>query len=307
MSKTKYRILIILLVIILPIAITANYFGPRLIIQTKGGVISLLKSSNQVRLNTPADFNLNSDDLVIKTNDGLDLKGYVIYSNKTIQKGTIIMVHGIRSCKEYFLPMAKVLADSCYNVVLIDLRAHGQSEGEYCTFGYHEKEDLSIVVDTLLNNEKLTDNIGIWGQSLGAAVSLQAMSVKPEIKFGIIESTFSDFETIVHDYIPNFIGFDIPLLTDYFIYRSGRIADFSPSDVKPFVSAQNVYQPILMVHGTKDDRIKIDYGRKNFEHLASDDKEFLEIPDANHLNVWRVGGVPYVTKIFGFLDANKKE
>nr|WP_321412603.1 alpha/beta fold hydrolase [uncultured Carboxylicivirga sp.] len=305
--KTRYRFLIILLVIIIPFAITANYFGPRLIIQTKGGVISLLKSSNQIRLKTPADFNLNSDDLVIKTSDGLDLKGYIIYSNRNSQKGTIIMVHGIRSCKEYFLPMAKILSDSCYNVVLFDLRAHGQSEGKYCTFGYHEKEDLSILVDTLLNNEKLTDNIGIWGQSLGAAVSLQAMSVKPEIKFGIIESTFSDFETIVHDYTPNFIGFDIPLLTDYFIYRSGRIADFTPSDVKPFLSAQNVHQPILMVHGTKDDRIKINYGRTNFEHLASKDKEFIEVSDANHLNVWRVGGESYRTRIFEFLDAQKKE
>jgi len=80
------------------------------------------------------------------------------------------------------------------------------------------------------------------------------------------------------------------------------IGHFNADKVKPFEAAQQINQPVLMVHGTADTNIDIKYGKRNFKNLASTEKTFLEIQKANHGNVWRVGGVPYFKRIVSFMN-----
>jgi pimeloyl-ACP methyl ester carboxylesterase len=299
--KKRHKILILLILVIIIGFVAVRYMGPRFIIQVKGGPMALFRPAKSNPFPKPEDFSLNYERISIRSRDDLHLKGILVRSNTDQQKGTIILVHGIRARKEMFLTVAKQLADSNYNSVIMDLRAHGESEGKYCTFGYLEKEDISILVDTLMKRERINKNLGIWGQSLGGAVALQAMAINPEIKYGIIESTFSDFNLIVHDYFRYFMSFDIPFLTNYFIYRAGKITTFDPKDVKPHKYARKIKQPVLMVHGCKDERISIEYGKKNFDNLTSTDKVFIEIPDAGHMDLWEKGGNEYNNKVFEFL------
>lgn len=197
------------------------------------------------------------------------------------------------------------MADSSFNSILIDLRAHGESEGKFCTYGFSEKVDISILVDSIKSRHDLSDNIGVWGQSLGGAVALQSMATDSSIRFGIIESTFSDFNNIVHDYFKYHLGFDIPFLTNYLIKRTRKITYFEPSDVRPYRYARKIEQPIIMAHGGLDKRISIDYGLVNFDNLSSTKKEFIGIPEAKHLNLWQMGGEEYFEKIFSFLNEQR--
>ena len=142
-----------------------------------------------------------------------------------------------------------MLSDSGYNSVLIDLRAHGESQGKYCTFGYYEKQDLRILLDSISKIKNLNTNYGIWGQSLGGAVAMQTLAIDKRLKFGIIESTFSDLNTIIHDYFKLKLGFDIPFISNYFIWRAEKIANFKVSEVAPCQSAKLIKQPVFMAHG----------------------------------------------------------
>ncbi|HLO57271.1 MAG TPA: alpha/beta fold hydrolase [Bacteroidales bacterium] len=276
-----------------------NYYGARAIIQVRGDFVDFLRPVNAGLIPDTADFPLNYQDISCKTNDGLTLKGYIVRTDSINQKGTVFLVHGIRAYKEHFLPVARMLSDSGYNAVLIDLRAHGKSEGKYCTFGYLEKQDLTILIDTILNEKNLSSDIGIWGQSLGGAVALQTLAIDDRLKFGIIESSFSDFRITVHDYFKHFAGFDIPFLTDYLVHRAEKIGS-SADQVVPEQSAVNIHQPVLIVHGNMDDRINITYGKRNYTNLSGP-KEFIELP-ATHLDVWQVGGEDYFKRVFGFLE-----
>lgn len=281
-----------------------NYYGPRVIVQISGGIYSLYRPIGRKDIPLPGHYGLKSEKVVIRTIDDLELKGYVIRTPAEKQKGTIVLIHGIRASKEHFLPLCKLLSDSGYNSVIIDLRAHGESGGKYCTYGFYEKSDLSLVIDHILRTDGMDPNIGIWGQSLGGAIALQTLAMDSRLKFGIVESTFADFRTIVHDYIHQRLGFDIPLLTDYLIWRAEGIADFESAKVVPSESATLITQPVLIVHGSKDDRIKREYGLRNFNNLAGKDKEFIECPESNHLNVWESCGEKYFERVLNFIDRN---
>ncbi|WP_196892841.1 alpha/beta hydrolase [Aureivirga marina] len=281
----------IILVLILVVGIFIQFILPRFITQLR---ISDLEEKKALLHKLKSKFKFHSFDNKILT-------GEIHFSKTKEAKGTIILLHGIRSGKMIFTFISKFLNQNGFNTVALDLRAHNESQGRFCTFGVKEKIDVHVLLNYLEKEYELKDNIGIWGKSLGAAVALQTMEIDDRIQFGIIESTFTDFRQIVHDYFKRNTGFDIYPLTEYLIYRSGKISDFNPDLSKPNKSCKNINQPILVVHGGKDKRIKIEYGKANFKALKNPLNEFLEIKDANHVNLWEVGGQNYLNEVLKFI------
>lgn len=247
--------------------------------------------------------NLEGEHLTIQTKDSYKLSAYLAYNSTQNTLGTVILIHGITKSKELFIPLSKFLTSQGFHTVALDLRAHGKSEGQYTTFGYYEKHDIANLIDIL--EEMGHVNIGIWGQSLGGATSIQAMAYDKRLKFGIIESTFSEMKNIVHVYFKYYLGFHYKLLSEYITHRAGEIGNFDPDSVVPAEDCKNIDQPVLMVHGKKDRRISIKSGLRNFKNLKSKVKEFIPIENANHVNVWETAGENlYFSRVVQFIKKN---
>ncbi len=166
---------------------------------------------------------------------------------------------------------------------------------------------MTALINSMLEDEQLKNApIGIWGQSLGGAIALQSMEVDDRIQFGLIDSTFCDFKTIVNDYFNYYLGFSFRQLTNYLVNRAGKIAGFDPNEANPFMYCKQIDQTVLIVHGNKDQRINIKYGKANFDNLKSINKELLTIEGANHATVWETGGADYFEKVFAFMEVNLK-
>lgn len=296
-NKIKTGLLICLVFNILFI----HFYLPKIFIEPNNFIVKLIHP-DPLKL-TPKSLSLNYDKLSIVTKGGINIKGYKIYTQRRTSKGTIILLHGIRAYKEHFLPVCKLLNNKGYDCVIIDLRGHGESDGKYCTFGYYEKYDIVSIVDEIKTDKRLNNNIGIWGQSLGAAISLQALAIDKRINFGIIESTFSDLDEVSSAYIKRLLKIENKTLSQYLIRRSNVIGEFDSSTIQPKESAKEITQPILLVHGTKDKRINIRHAETNFKNLKSSNKTLLKVNNANHLNVWKKGGGKYFNKVFSFIES----
>jgi len=254
---------------------------------------------------TPEDANLKGERFSFQTKDSLTLKGYWISATDSA-KATIILLHGVGSCKEHFFGLAKQLANWGYNSVIFDGRAHGESQGQFCTYGYYEKYDVQQLF-WLAKQKYPNQKIGIWGNSLGGAIALQSLDLEQNLAFGIIESTFSSLSQVVFDYKKRlFRGFGIRFLSDYALARAGEIGNFDPNEVNPTQSATEIYQPVFMAHGKADRHIGIENGRKNFEALSSEEKQFVAIPKAGHIDLIKFGGDVYRQQIKDFLESQVK-
>lgn len=301
MFKTRFKKLALLfLSLFLATGAFLHFIAPRVITQIDLPVLSWLTPnyfSDQTFPSSP-----DGNTFFFKGHEDISLNTHITFSKRKNSKGTIILIHGIRSQKETFIDLSAKLSNAGYNAVALDLRAHGLSKGSHCTFGVKEKEDISCLLNTLESMYGIKDNIGIWGQSLGGAVALQSLANDNRIKFGIIESTFSNFEDIAHEYFALNLGFDPSPLSDYLIYRAGKIADFDPKQSAPTVACQNITQPILIVHGDADARINIRHGKQNFKHLKSIDKEILIVEGGTHTNIWASSNSTYFEKVFSFID-----
>jgi uncharacterized protein len=248
---------------------------------------------------TPADFNLPAEAINLYAADSALMKGIWI-RHDSVQRPVIVLLHGVGNCKERWLPTAQWLWSEGYSTVMMDSRAHGQSGGNYCTYGYKEKKDIALLMDYLLARDS-TLRIGIWGHSLGGAIALQSMAYDPRIAFGIVESTFSDFRNIVYDYQWRMFKVSSHTFADNVIHRAALQGDFDPDSIKPCEAAARVKCPVFMSHGTEDERISYNYGQFNFNHLASTDKQFYPVQGAHHNDLSTYGGSAYTESIMAFL------
>jgi pimeloyl-ACP methyl ester carboxylesterase len=244
-------------------------------------------------------FPLSIEKMDIEAEKDLILKGLLVKSSRP--RATLILVHGIGGNKEGYLDFAKSLAEKGFNAFIYDQRAHGESGGAYCTFGFYEKFDVQKIVDSLQKRDKKLP-IGIFGASLGGAVALQSLANDKRLAFGIIESTFNTLENVVAQYGKNYVGFRSEWLASQVLRRSAGIAHFDPFSVKPEEACKSITQPIFFAHGTKDERIPIEFNKKNYENTASIEKEFHEIIDAHHNDLHAVGGEKYAQLMQQFLE-----
>lgn len=281
-----------------------HFYAPRFITEVRNPMLEMIRKSKSKASYPPSAETLafSTREIEFSSPDGFLLKANLTLSTADTTRATIILLHGIRSCKEHYLELGQWLAQRGYNSVALDLRAHGSSQGQFCTFGIGEKDDVKALIDHLMEKEKIGAKFGVWGKSLGGSVALQAMALDSRISVGVIESTFSDFRTITHAYAKHFTGFDLPFLTDYLVTRAGQIADFDPDMACTREICPQVTAPVLVVHGDQDQRINIAYGQENFAAISSPDKQFMTVSGAGHLNVWDVGGDEYFNTVFKFLD-----
>lgn len=251
---------------------------------------------------SPHQLELSFTEFRFKAGDGeSQLSAWFIPAEQPV--GTIIYLHGVADNKMSGLLLAKVFHDHQFNVMLYDSRAHGESGGRYCTYGYHEKFDVQKAIDQIMNigveRQIAIGNIGIFGTSMGAAIALQAASIEPRIKAIVSEASFATLRQITVDYQKRLMRLPWHFLRNIAMKRSESIAQFKHREVSPLSAVSSIHAPIFFIHGIEDRFIKYQYTQELFT-AANNPKEVWFVASANHNNVHAVGKSDYEVRIIKF-------
>ena len=196
-----------------------------------------------------------------------------------------IQFHGYRSyALRDFCGGAKLAMACGHNVLLVDQRAHTNSEGRVITFGIKERYDCLCVANYAY--ERFGDDVPIFlaGISMGAATVLMASELDlPHTVSGIIaDCPFSSpcdiiKMTISRVNVPKFVMPYLMTNIGGMLFAGVKIS--SASCIK---AVQNTNIPILMFHGTEDTIVPYEMGRKIFDSINSKDKFFYSFEGADH-------------------------
>jgi alpha-beta hydrolase superfamily lysophospholipase len=243
---------------------------------------------------TPSDFGLAFKPLDIVVEDSIHLKGWFLKSSKETSQGTVILLHGIASCKESWLTFADTLVKNGFNCVVYDSRAHGESDGINCTFGYYEKYDVSAVIQEVKREFDNPGPFAIIGHSMGAAVAIQAMVIDTNIVCGVIEAPFATLREILYDSWKQISGSCDHIIPDAALKNTEHIARFSVDSVKPEATAKMIHSPVMVIHGDADEKNSIEYGKRIYDNLTSREKIWYVIPNGDHDHLAEIGGTAYL-------------
>lgn len=194
---------------------------------------------------------------------GLELSAWYIPNAENAPARTVILVHGVNDCKQraYTLTAASMLHQNGFNVLLMDMRDHGESDIEDSRHAAGTEEYLDVLGawDWLIDKKGAEpESIGIMGFSLGAATSIIATSEEPQVAAVWSDSSFADINDIIEDElersnVPRFMAAPATFV--------GQI--ISGDDFKAKSPLEAVIKlngrPIFLVHGTADERIDVKY------------------------------------------------
>lgn len=296
------NILVDLLILIILFLIQASF------VLLVAGPLILLKPTRRTRqwyaqrtqLLHPTDANLSYRDIAVETFDGFTLHGWLI--PRSCAKGTIVYLHGVGDCKIGGLPFARYFYDRGFSVFLLDLRAHGESEGMYCTYGFYEKYDVSSALSVLYSLKDFEcGKIGVFGTSMGGAIAIQTAAIDRRIAAVASEGSFTNLRTIFVDYQKRIIKLPWHFLRNVALVHSQRLANFKARLVAPLDEIKNIRCPVLIAHGSMDSLIKVDYARMLFD-AAPEPKQLVLVENANHSDVWEVGGEKYAQQLEEFFE-----
>src|SRR5258706_1275701 len=130
----------------------------------------------------------------MKARDGAVLKAWLL-SPATGKGDCVMTLHGIADSRTGTAGLARLFVENHYTVLMPDSRAHGESGGAIATYGLLEAGDVHQWVDWLIASEH-PRNIFAMGESLGAAVLLQSLSVEPRFRAVVAESPFASLKDI---------------------------------------------------------------------------------------------------------------
>ena len=204
--------------------------------------------------------------------DGLSLRGWRCRASSA-RRGTLVYLHGIADNRSSAVGVVERFGRRGLDVVAYDSRAHGQSDGGICTYGFNEKRDLHRVLDTVQSGPVI-----LLGTSPGAAVALQAAATDPRVTAVVAAETFSDLRTVATERAPFFF-------TAGLIARAFRVAEqqggFDVDSVSPLAAAAQVHVPVLLVHGAADTHTSPDHSRRVLAALAGPSRLIL-VEGARH-------------------------
>ncbi|HUN22763.1 MAG TPA: alpha/beta fold hydrolase [Anaerolineales bacterium] len=144
----------------------------------------------------PLKYGVPYQDITLKSIDGLNIQAWYTPA----QNGTVVIfVHGFRGHRA--IDRHCWLATAGFGVISIDLRAHGLSDGNVTSFGYHEGMDVHAALNFALSQPGIDRVVG-YGESLGGATLIGAASTRPEIAALVVDSTFSSLSALLERQVP---------------------------------------------------------------------------------------------------------
>ncbi|SHL71870.1 Alpha/beta hydrolase family protein [Nitrosospira sp. Nsp11] len=213
--------------------------------------------------------------------------------------GAVLLVHSIRSNRVEMLSRAKFLNERGYNVLLIDLQAHGETPGDRITFGLRESEDVEAAV-AYLRNTFPGERIAAIGVSLGAAAIVLAKNPL-RLDAVVLESLHPTIEEAVENRLRLHLGQLGPVFSPLLLSQLSFRLDASPDELNPISRIGDLNAPLLLISGTDDRHTTVAEAERLFD-AAGQPKEIWIVPGGGHFNMHAYAGKEYENRISDFLQ-----
>lgn len=200
-------------------------------------------------------------------------------------KGTVIIFHALGSNKSYFLDEAYEFRYFGFNILLIDLRAHGESSGNTTTLGVRESEEVKLAYDYI--SQKGEKNIILYGTSLGAVViakSIYDYGITPSRI--ILETPFMSLRTHLRGRA-RILGFPEEPFATLVTFWSGVERGFNGFKHNTCRYAKKINCPVLLQYGALDKLVTSTETNSIFRDLASSHKKLVIYQNAEHESLLR--------------------
>lgn len=247
-------------------------------------------------------------DTTILSDKGEKMHAFYISAPDTTTK-TVVLVHGYKDCAIRMLRYAYFYnKDFRFNVLIPDLHAHGESEGDAIQMGWKDRLDVIRwigIADTLFNSGH---DIVVHGLSMGAATTMMVSgeeSVQDIVKVFVEDCGYTSVWDEFKGELKNQFGLPaFPILHVASIICDIRYG-WNFKEASALEQVKKCTRPMLFIHGDADDFVPTDFVYPLHEAHHGPKDLWLTAGTA-HAEAYKDYPDEYVTKVKTFLDKYMK-
>jgi uncharacterized protein len=238
----------------------------------------------------------------LTTRDGQEIGAWLLPGRDDAP--AVLLLHGNGGSRHHCLKSAEILAARGCTVLMISLRAHGDSSGEFNDIGYSARLDVVAAVE-FLERRRPGGPILIHGTSAGAAAATFASGeLGRRIHGYVLECPYRDLRTAVWNRIEN----ALPPVMDRIAYTGMVVV--SPlvlpdlDAIAPIRAVNDVPDdvPVLILAGGADRQARPEEARALYEQVRNHAKLSI-YDDAGHVKLHVVDPARYRDELLGFVAA----
>ncbi len=256
------------------------------------------------RLMAPAPFTsaelprgLDAEAFVVEDAQGRSVHGWQVPAASEA-RGVLVLLHGIRGNRSVMVRRARFLAKAGYASVLIDLHAHGESEGEQITMGDQERFSARAAVQHARDAYPELP-VAVIGVSLGGAAASLASPL--DVDAMVLESVYPDIESAIGHRVGAKLGPLGALPSKLLLLQIEPRLGVKRSELRPIERVAQVGCPLLIASGADDPHTPVAETQRLFEAAASP-KQLWLVPGAAHVDLHVAAGSEYETRVLAFLS-----
>lgn len=246
-----------------------------------------------------------AESLTLTTRDGLHLRAWLLRPERPAGPvPAVILLHGLSGNRDSMASRATLLTRLGYAALLLELRAHGASEGSFTTFGLDEVEDVRSATDALAKAPGIDGSrLGVLGLSLGAVVAVQAAAGLESVRAVVTEAVFLGPRAIAPAMIRGITGRPPIPSAGAVLWMMARHTGRPIDTIDLTTVSPRVRQPMLLMHGTADGIVPVEHSL-TLARLSGGPSDVYVAEGGGHANLATFDAAEYERRLRTFLDTH---
>lgn len=264
-----------------------------------------LKDISAYRAHISQRFQAQVEEVSLAAADHALLKAWFIQPASDNGKAVIVL-HGVTANRVDSAGFSEMFLNRGYSVLLPDSREHGDSGGTIATYGVLEKDDVRRWAAWVRGRSPGCTYL--LGESMGAAIGLQATAVTPQLCAVAVESPYATFREISYERLGRWTHLGPlfwrtigrPILEVAIVYTRIRYGVYLP-DANPKAAVEKSHVPALLIAGTVDQNIPMHHAQE-LEAACPTHCALWIVPGADHGGASTVAHAEFERRVLDWFD-----